>query len=436
MIVKEEFKKFLENLKIKNRSDISTSYKGVTKKLNDVIYDLNSDTLNSLQIGSFGRNTAIHGISDLDMMFILPDDLYSRYDKYKGNGQRALLQFIKNSLKDKYKESDIYVDSPVVVFKHSKYRIEVLPTFKKDDGSYIYPDTGKDDKGSWKQTKPKEEIAAISDLDKVSGGVLKDLCKMTRAWKNKVGAPLGGLLIDTLCYDFIQDNAEFNNIGLDKYDSLILEFFKYLSGLDKDRVYWYAPGSNQQVYKKGNFVSKAKKAFKNIEKAIEKEGKEISRKYWKKVFGFQFPAKDKTRDEVALSERGFSFRDTEEFIENIYPVDINEAVTLECKVSQDGFRTGLLSKIRILKNKFDLEFFVGSTTVQKPYEVYWKVKNIGPVAEKRDCIRGQIVKDEGYSKKKENSSFDGDHYVECYIVKDGVVLARDDIDVMISGLVE
>ena len=46
-------------------------------------------------------------------------------------------------------------------------------------------------------------------------------------------------------------------------------------------------------------------------------------------------------------------------------------------------------------------------------------------------IRGEIRK--GENKKRERSEFNGPHYVECYLVKNGVCVARDKIPVNIYG---
>ena len=43
-----------------------------------------SDTSHSLYVGSNGRNTAIQGFSDLDMIFQLPFSMYQTYDAYTG----------------------------------------------------------------------------------------------------------------------------------------------------------------------------------------------------------------------------------------------------------------------------------------------------------------------------------------------------------------
>lgn len=50
---------------------------------------------------------------------------------------------------------------------------------------------------------------------------------------------------------------------------------------------------------------------------------------------------------------------------------------------------------------------------------------------KRDQIRGQIEESK-FETKTEPISFDSPHFVECYIIKDGVCVARDQVDVPIK----
>ena len=68
---------------------------------------------------------------------------------------------------------------------------------------------------------------------------------------------------------------------------------------------------------------------------------------------------------------------------------------INCKVSQNGWRDFFL--IDFLRNKGylrrhkSLDFFIESTTCPTPYDIYWKVKNTGPEAERRNQVRGQIL---------------------------------------------
>lgn len=64
------------------------------------------------------------------------------------------------------------------------------------------------------------------------------------------------------------------------------------------------------------------------------------------------------------------------------------------------------------------------------YDVFWKVKNVGPEAERRNQIRGQICA-RGLS-IVEHSLFFGNRYIECYRVQGNVCVARMRVDVPIG----
>jgi Second Messenger Oligonucleotide or Dinucleotide Synthetase domain len=70
------FKGFCDDLQIQDGGTISTRYKAITRRLNTDFRTTTSETSHSLYVGSYGRNTAIKGISDLDMVYELPAALY------------------------------------------------------------------------------------------------------------------------------------------------------------------------------------------------------------------------------------------------------------------------------------------------------------------------------------------------------------------------
>lgn len=425
MNTSETFKDFIDNLKISNKDDISYKYKRITKALNKSFYnDLDSETQHSLQVGSYGRKTAIDGISDLDMIFEISDADFKKYNDRINNGQSDLLQDTKKAIQKTYPNSDIRGDGQVVVVNFTNYVIEVCPANLQSDNSYKYPDSNNG--GSWKITKPRQEIKELNSFNLTTNSNLKNLCKMTRAWKNKNGGKMGGLLIDTFCYNFLKANENHHSTTYSNYDELVRDFFKYVSELSKEQKFWYAPGSNQKVYKKSKFHSKAKKAFNNIEDAINKKDNKTVYGIWRKVFGNKFPY-----PKVAL-ESSENYSSSEEFIENQYSIDIRFNLKIDCLVKQQGFRDALLSSLRILRSTKKLEFYITANEVSKPYLVKWKVKNLGPVAKRKNMLRGQILNDKGNEKRNENSNFNGEHYVECYIIKNGICVAIDRIDVPIS----
>lgn len=426
------FRDFLSNLRITNHITIEDRYAGITRSLNKYFRTLDS-TANNLQVGSYGRWTAIKGVSDLDMLYIMPGSDWSRYNKE--GGQSKLLSDTKAAIQERYSTTAVTVDRLVVCVKFQNFNVEVQPVFKQDDGSFKYPDTYNG--GSWKVTKPKEEITATSAVDDDQNGNLRRLCKMLRAWKNKHGVGIGGLLIDTLAHNFLTQTARYADKSFASYDCMVRDFFYYASNLPQQERY-AALGSRQHVKVKQKFQKPAKRAYELSLKAIEAAGKDSEGERWKKIFGRDFPATRTTlrASMESLDKSIYTFKDTEEFIEDLAPIDVRYPLVLDCDVEQKGFRERLLSELISLglplQARKTLKFKIARNDVPEPYTVKWKVLNIGQEAEKRDCIRGYITADQGHETIQESTSFKGDHSVECYILKDGVVVARSEITVPIS----
>lgn len=430
MSVSEMFSEFIANLAISNAETISTRYGELTASLNRQFRDTESKTANTLQVGSFGRRTGINGISDLDMLYIMPKAKWDEYNKT--GGQLRLLQDSKDAILKRYPLTKVRVDRLVVTVTYTNFHVEVQPVFEQDDKSYKYPDTKNG--GSWKITKPREEMDAVADLDAAKNSNLRRLCKMARAWKNKHGVAMGGLLIDTLAYNFLDSTSEYDTRSYLHYDWLSRDFFKYLSELPEQSEY-VAPGSRQRVRIKKKFQRKAKKAYRLCLEAIEAEDQKGANDRWKKVYGRPFPATKVVSTEALAANFSTGWDNTEQFIEDQYPIDIREHLKIDCEVKQNGFREFFLREMLFgcipLRVNKSLRFEVKEISAIAPYQIFWKVLNRGDIARRKNCIRGQIVKDDGRQQRTETTRFRGDHIVECYCVKDGVVVAKDRIHVPI-----
>ena len=430
MSVATMFTEFIANLAIANTETISTRYGELTAALNKAFRDTESKTANTIQVGSFGRTTGINGISDLDMLYIMPK---SKWGTYENDKQLKLLQDVRSAILNRYPRTDVRVDRLVVTATYTDFHIEVQPVFEQDDGSFKYPDIKNG--GSWKITKPRPEMEAVSKLDSRTNSNLKRLCKMARAWKNKHGVGMGGLLIDTLCYNFMSSTIEYDMKSFLYYDYLSRDFFNYLSELpEQDR--YDAPGSKQHVKVTKPFQRKAKKAYRLCLAAIDAEEHKGVNDRWKKIYGRTFPASIELVKESAPASSAVTWGDTEEFIEDRYPIDIRYALKIDCDVKQNGFRehrlSEMIAKMIPLLAKKTLEFEIVYIDVPGDYSIEWKILNRGEEARKRNKIRGQIVPDAGRHRKSEPTQFKGDHIVECYAIKSGVVVAKDRIHVPIS----
>lgn len=424
------FNRFLERLAVSNRPAISTSYSGITAKLNEDFWGIDSDVAHSLQVGSFGRRTAIHGISDLDMVFELPANHLSRFQARSGNGPSAMLAEVRDSLLDRFSRTNIRGDGPVVVVGFHKYVVEVLPAFKQADGSYVYGVTRGG--GSWELTKPRAEMDAFDAYDVAWGGNLRSVAKMLRAWKNNLGAPVGGYLIDTLAVQFFLRHPHFQNASSGDYPFLVDALFTWLRSLDNDGE-WPAPGSGDLVSAKGAFTGRAAKASARCRDAISADNLVAKTRKWRSVFGNSFPVMTtRVMQDVVLPDLTSP---GEEFIEDQMPVDVRYRVKLDYEVLQNQVKQWSIMSLprrnRRLPPAHTLKFYIKECNVPEPFSVRWKVKNRGVAA--RGQERGGIDVDGGRREKVEHTRFEGRHYVEIYVVKNDVCVARDRADVPIAA---
>lgn len=163
---------------------------------------------------------------------------------------------------------------------------------------------------------------------------------------------------------------------------------------------------------------------------------------WEGFFNHSFWTEQK--EGISKSAESFStvfedvvyFRETEEFIQNKFPLNYNPQyeLSLDCKVVRNektvGWLRSMMSRKKVLYPQSEL-WFLGETNVPEPFQVFWKTKNRGSVAKEHDNVRGQIVQTDILA-HHEVTSFKGNHYVECYIVKNGECVAKERIDVEIK----
>lgn len=292
MGVADEFAQFKDryNIGMELISSIAYRYQRITGQLNKDFRSVDSKTANSLYVGSYGRDTAAKGISDLDVAYILPPALYAQYDAYASNGQSALLQAVKNSIKKTYATSEAFGDGQVVVINFDDgITFEILPVFDNRAGTWTYPNANQG--GSWQTCNPRAEIEAIRTRNLVVNHNLKHLCRMMRVWRDYNSVPMSGALIDTLAYQFIE-NWEYRDKSFLYHDYMARDFLKFLADQPRDQTYWRMPGSASFVWTKGNFQAKAATDHSFAVAACgfqkDEEGPQ-RRSKWRTVFGPTFP---------------------------------------------------------------------------------------------------------------------------------------------------
>lgn len=432
MSIYTAFSDFCNSIRMVENKKWQSRIAEITKKINKKYYNSDDDHNNRLFVGSVGRHTATNKVSDYDVIYILPWDVHHRFDNYSGNGQSGLLQEVKECIKERYPKTKIRADGQVIDVSFDDGLIEIVPGFENDDGSFQYADTN--DGGKWKTTNPRPEKHKCKENDLNTAGTFRDCARMIRVWKNHDGFVFSGLLIDTLIDKFYVNNKHvLENSSYSNYPFILKKVFEFLSKQNRDQQYWYALGSNQQISNHGNnkFIKKAGKVLDKLNDIDFDDESEVL-KCFAEIFGYQF------KQYVYDAEP----QTTENFASTYFSaIDIKGSFDIECIVSQNGFRDHhieyyLSSRLgTIFKNKhllfrvtnLDLPIYID----QNNLKYYWKVRNYGAEAESKDDLRGQIC--EGKSTREEPTSYKSNkHYVECYIVDNGVVIARNRLTVPIG----
>jgi hypothetical protein len=109
-----------------------------------------------------------------------------------------------------------------------------------------------------------------------------------------------------------------------------------------------------------------------------------------------------------------------------WPLDLSYSAQMSARYKANGSWQGFNSGDPLNKD-LDLLFSV-NTDVPAPFQVYWQVVNTGKEAEDARQLRGEIVLSKtagvGGLMQKESTSYTGIHWVECFIVKNNVCVAR------------
>jgi hypothetical protein len=430
--IEQQFQKFYENIKLTpaQKQDAIDKYTGVCKKLHDTYYP--NTTYNGstkLLIGSYGKHTSIRPARDVDVIFIMPKEKFDQYDDNTSNKQSQLLQDIKAILETKYPNTPIKADGKIVKieFSETKHDVELVPGWENDDGSFTIPDS--ENGGSWIVQRYREEIKAIAESDAATGKT-KFLIRMIKKWSDNCSANLRSFHIEqkVLSYFNAADRSGYTT------GKLVREFFQYYHDTIID--------SGLQSHLNTAY-SRAKKACDfqandKIDDAIEE---------WIKIFGSDFPKTVKAfsieRSDLLILDlqRKYPAPD-EEFLDRDFgipfAIDPQYTVKVDVMINQNGWRSNhwLLSSFKQLgyriSKRAKLVFSIVENNVPGPYQVMWKVRNYGDEARDLDKLRGEITPDEGLRQKKESTLYHGEHYVECYIIKDNKCVATGQIFVPIE----
>lgn len=181
-------------------ADASGKHDRVRRVLNRHYYNVDSPSMNSFVVGSYGKNTEIRPPSDVDILFRLPDAVYARFSGRTGNIQSALLQEVKGVLAAAFPATNIRGNGQIVDVPFATYAVEVLPAFRTSDGKYLHANSNGG--GKWRTTHPEEQRAQLTSANSASGKAIH-LVKLAKAWKFNRGVSIKSFVLELAAVRFL-----------------------------------------------------------------------------------------------------------------------------------------------------------------------------------------------------------------------------------------
>lgn len=262
---------------------------GVRQSLQQAYYGVRDDAPPGFLVGSWGKGTQTRPPKDVDVFFVLPPEVYYRFEEYSGNRQSALLQEVKSCLADSYPQTEMRGDGQVVQVKFNTLMVEVVPAFRtNEEYTFLIPDTNKG--GSWRNSSPELESGTIGYHDSCTNGNLRSLCRMMKTWKRCCDVPLKSFQIELLVKEFLE-NYEYRLRDYFYFDWFVRDFLKYV--ITRARTYLWVPSLRDSVPLGDAWLSHASTALDIALVACEHEYDDMTvsaGREWQKLFGNKIPA--------------------------------------------------------------------------------------------------------------------------------------------------
>ena len=289
MTVGQRFDALLANLTLtsEQRNGGIANHTGVRSCLNSHYYGVSNGYSNSMLVGSWGKSTEVRPPRDIDVLFVLPDSVYWRFQERLGNKQSQLLQEVKDVLGRKYSRTNIRGDGPVVLIPFASYCIELVPAFKTTTNQYIIPLTTNG--GSYKTFDPNAEINKVKNSDSSTNGNTRALIRMAKRWQDYCSVPIKSFWLELIAVDFLVQ-WQHRDKSSTYHDWMVRDFFAFLVG--RANSYLSVPGTGEIMAVGNSWKSRAESAHGRAVKACEYEAGNMpytAGDEWQKIFGEFIP---------------------------------------------------------------------------------------------------------------------------------------------------
>lgn len=344
MAKQKDFNTFLSNIE---PSDSTVSYiSSVQNNLRDYLAshptykEIHTQTFLS---GSYAKHTSIRpklydGKRDVDIVVV------TSYNSTQNSIN--VIQEIQDILTEKEIYCNAKIQSHSIGIELEGIGIDVVPVVCSDDGERYC--IGSSACNEWIITDPKGHIRWSRDVNTDNGMKYKPTVKMLKWWRRS-NCPDDkkypkGIALEKI----IADNLPDQNLNTEEYlvgtmQSIVDRYKGYIDAGIKPTICDPCVSENDLLakYKFINIEAFILKLSEHLE-IINQDGS--SNETWRKILGNEFP---KDNSFSATTYNHLSDGGTEQFIEMMFPVHLNNNLTIDCNVIQDGWRPFLLSQFLV-----------------------------------------------------------------------------------------
>lgn len=270
--IKSAFREFATNLNITDRQTAI-----VTNCKNNMVAKLGAELKlhdeKARVIGSWDRDTLTRYLSegDVDVMVILHYGENKHWDSGDG-ASRALARF-KQILDGAYPKTPCRVDQHCVTMRLTEFRLDVVPAFRFNDGSYSIPDTHA---RRWIRTNPIAFADSITTINKNMDGTFVPLIKMVKGWNREAGWPIKSFHLECM----LHKHYRFYTTSY-TYSSTLKVFLEALPGYLAAECFDPVTGERVDEYLDGGgFITKRARAITKAKAAAEAAGQAYGSEEW------------------------------------------------------------------------------------------------------------------------------------------------------------
>lgn len=395
---------------------------------------------NCLQIGSYPRFTAITPLHDLDVLYVLGDWNPATHDP------SAALAELEGRLRANYVNPTEYTlriarqtHSITLRFLQGDreiFGVDIVPAYISGindfaDDMYVVPEIAAKShreratiidevargvrEMNWISSDPRGYIAAASGLNRVNEDFRKAV-KIAKGWRSACKRADNGFALKSFHLEQAITRSFHAKVGLDIFGA-VFRFFVELPDLvrfpqipdraDRSRfIDQYVEGLNHADRQK---IIRARDAF--LIKLEELQNTQAA-----------------VADLLAGGERKRASQVEAYLFDSGIPMltEVEFGITATALERDGGFRRMILDRLGFIGTDRQIEFRLGADAPHADL-FKWKVKN----DDASDQPRGEI-NDHRTFNDPENTKYKGNHFVECFAIRDGVCIGRSRQNVVLQ----